>query len=102
MQAFFRIAEERQSPVFWEVELATVPRMAARLGLAAGHGFRSAPSWSRWQGALVRAYQSGVTACDTRFVELAVREGIKLATFDAGVLKKFPGVAVRPLVLLEA
>ena len=33
---------------------------------------------------------------DTLFVELAVREQVPLATFDGGVLKAFPSIAVSP------
>jgi hypothetical protein len=39
---------------------------------------------------------SNVAACDTLFVELAVRERKQLATFDARLLTAFPNVAVRP------
>src|SRR5439155_23611200 len=35
-----------------------------------------------WRGALRRALESGVAACDTLFVELADRESLPLATFD--------------------
>ena len=43
-----------------------------------------------------RALASGVAVYDTLFVELAEREGIRLATFDAKVLKSFPKLAKRP------
>src|SRR5206468_9318875 len=49
-----------------------------------------------WQAALVRAHQSKIAVYDTLFVELAVRERLPLVTFDAALLKAFPGVAVRP------
>jgi len=37
--------------------------------------------------------------CDTLFVELAVREQLPFATFDAALLKAFPDVAVRPAAI---
>jgi predicted nucleic acid-binding protein len=37
-----------------------------------------------------------VAVYDTLFVELAVREHLPLATFDAALLKAFPNIAVRP------
>ncbi len=61
-----------------------------------GLGFHSVPSRTLWQGALVRAVSSGVAVYDTLFVELAVREKLRLATFDRQVLKTFPDVASRP------
>ena len=48
------------------------------------------------QGALLRAIESGVSADDTLFVELAVRSACQLATFDKAVLKAFSEVARRP------
>lgn len=44
----------------------------------------------------MRAHDANVAVHDTLFVELAVREQVPLATFDAGVLKAFPGIAVQP------
>jgi predicted nucleic acid-binding protein len=40
-----------------------------------------------------------VAVYDTLFVELARRENLPLATFDAKVIAAFPDVAVRPKVL---
>jgi predicted nucleic acid-binding protein len=70
-----------------------------RLSLAAKLGIQSVPSKTLWHGALERAVQSGVAVYDTLFVELAKRENLPLATFDAKVLAAFPDVAVRPRVL---
>lgn len=52
-------------------------------------------------GALVRAHESGVAAYDTLFVELAVRERLPPATFDAALLKAFPKIAARPAALMR-
>jgi len=57
------------------------------------------PNRTLWQGALVRAHQSKVAVYDTLFVELAARERLPLATFDAALLKAFPDIAVRPAAL---
>jgi predicted nucleic acid-binding protein len=71
-----------------------------RLSLANKLGIESVPSKTLWRGALERAVQSGVAVDDTLFVELAIREDLPLATFDAKVLAAFPDVAVRPRVLV--
>ena len=54
-----------------------------------------------WNGALVRASGTGVAAYDALFVELAERESIPLATYDASVSKAFPRIAKRPSSLLK-
>jgi len=48
----------------------------------------------------MRALNANVAACDTLFVELAVREHKPLVTFDAKLLAAFPNVAVRPNALV--
>jgi len=105
---FMSAVQQSLAPALWEAELANVVWMAiqqgvmppeegpSRLALAARLGIRSIPSRSLWQGALVRAVSSGVAVYDTLFVELAVRERLRLATFDRKVLKAFPDVAARP------
>jgi predicted nucleic acid-binding protein len=96
------------APVLWESELANVVWMAVRAGaltpeegaerltVALQLGIESVPTKSLCQGALLRSVESGVAVYDTLFVELAIRVGCPLATFDKGVLKAFPGVAARP------
>jgi len=49
---------------------------------------------------LLRAHQSGVAVYDTLFVELAARERLPLATFDAALLRVFPNIAARPAALV--
>jgi predicted nucleic acid-binding protein len=71
------------------------------LTLADGLGIHSVSNRTLWQGALVRAHEANVAVYDTMFVELAVREQAPLATFDSGVLKAFPSIAVRPGRLLR-
>jgi predicted nucleic acid-binding protein len=108
---FWRALDDALAPAVWEAELANVIWMAIRadvipaneghkrLVFAAKLGIQSVPSKTLWQGALARAVQSGVAVYDTLFVELATRENLPLATFDAKVLTAFPEVAVRPRVL---
>ena len=96
------------APALWEAELANVVWMAIqqgmmrpeegpkRLALAAQLGIHSVPSRTLWQGALIRAVGAGVAVYDTLFVELAVREKLRVATFDRKVLRTFPDVALRP------
>ena len=105
---FWRHVESPLAPALWEAELTNVIWMATRVGLidlaegqkrlmlAGRIGIRSVASRSLWQGALVRAFQSGIAVYDTLFVELAARQRLPLATFDAKVLKAFPAIAVRP------
>lgn len=108
---FVAALEEAWAPTVWEAELANVLWMATRhkvltldeaarrLTLADGLGVHTVPNRTLWQGALVRAHQTNTTVYDTLFVELAIRERLPLATFDAALLKAFPDVAVRPAVL---
>ncbi len=107
-RAFLTALEVAWAPAVWEAELANALWMASRhdvltleqasnrLTLAGGLGIHSVPNRALWQGALVRSYQSQIAVYDTLFVELAVREQLPLATFDAALLKAFPNVAVRP------
>ncbi len=100
------------APALWEAELANVVWMAIRQGVippeegpkrlawATRLGIHSVPSRTLWQGALARAVNSRVAVYDTLFVELAVREGLPLATFDRKILKAFPDVASRPGTLM--
>jgi predicted nucleic acid-binding protein len=105
---FMTALEEGWAPAVWEAELANVLWMATRhrvltldeaakrLTLADGLGVHAVANRTLWQGALVRAHQTNTAVYDTLFVELAVREQLPLATFDAALLKAFPDIAVRP------
>lgn len=105
---FWRAADQVIAPAVWEAEITNVLWMAVRkrilgadegvirLRLAASLGIRSVSSKAVWQGALVRAVESGVAAYDTLFVELAHRNGLPLATFDAELWRAFPDIAKRP------
>jgi predicted nucleic acid-binding protein len=107
-RGFITALDQAWAPALWEAELANVLWMATRhnvltleeagnrLTLADGLGVHVVPNRTLWQGALVRAHQSKVAVNDTLFVELAVREQLPLATFDATLLRAFPDVAVRP------
>lgn len=110
-RTFMGMLGEAQAPALWEAEIANVLWMATRhriltveqatdrLALAGGLGIHSVPNRTLWQGALVRAYQSGIAVYDTLFVELAARQQMPLATFDSALLKAFPKIAVRPAQL---
>ncbi|MEZ5354253.1 MAG: type II toxin-antitoxin system VapC family toxin [Bryobacteraceae bacterium] len=99
------------APAHWEAELASVVWMAVRTGafshdegqvrlrLARRLGIESASISPLGPGALIRSVQSGVAVYDTLFVELAVRERCPLITFDGGVLRAFPDIAVSPRTL---
>jgi len=112
-RTFMESLDEALAPALWEAEITNVLWMAARrkiltieeainrLTLAGSLGIHTVPNRTLWQGALIRAHQSGVAACDTLFVELAARERAPLATFDAALLKAFPSLAVRPASLIS-
>jgi predicted nucleic acid-binding protein len=112
--AFLGELDEAWAPALWEAELANALWMATRHGvlsiaeaanrltLADGLGIHVVHNRSLWQGALVRAHRAKVAVYDTLFVELAARERLPLATFDAGLLKAFPDIAVRPGTVARA
>jgi predicted nucleic acid-binding protein len=111
-RTFIATVVEAHAPALWEAELANVLWMATRhkiltieeattrLTLADGLGIHAVPNRTLWQGAIVRAHQSGVAVYDTLFVELAARERVPLATFDAALLRAFPKIAARPAALI--
>jgi predicted nucleic acid-binding protein len=107
-RAFWQQLEEAQAPALWEAELTNALWMAVRHGVIEGPealqrlrmadqlGVHSVSIRTLWQGALIRASQSGTSAYDTLFVELAARMGWRFATFDAALLRAFPEIAARP------
>jgi predicted nucleic acid-binding protein len=110
----WRELDEPMAPAIWEAELANAMAMAVRTGvlsadaaqqrltLAARLGVHSVATRRLWRGALVRGFKSGFAVYDTLFVELAVRERLPLATYDARLLAAFPEVARTPDGLLGA
>jgi predicted nucleic acid-binding protein len=108
---FWRAARETLAPVHWEAELANAVWMAVRTGalpraegyqkldMASRLGVQPVPIRPFWQPALTRALDSGVAVDDALFVELAAQHELKLATFDAELLRKFPQIAQRPRLL---
>jgi predicted nucleic acid-binding protein len=112
VKTFWAAVTEPLAPASWEAEVANVLWMSvrakivtpmeavSRLDYVMGLGIQSVPVTSVWKGALARSIHKTVAVYDTLFVELADREGLPLATFDAPVLKAFPGTAKRPHDLL--
>ncbi len=112
-RTFLSSLGEADAPAIWEAEIANVLWMATRhkvltvdeaitrLALADRLGIHSVPNRILWQAALMRAHQSGVAVYDTLFVELAARQQLRLATFDAGLLRAFPKIAARPAELMS-
>jgi len=64
--------------------------------LTEGLGIISVDPAEVWEAAIRRSAQRNHPAYDTLFVELAARESVPLATFDNGILTKFPKIAMRP------
>jgi predicted nucleic acid-binding protein len=96
------------APAHWEAELTNVLWMAVRagvlhptdgpvrLGLARRLGIESVATSTLCQGALLRSITSGMPVYDTLFIELAARAVCPVVTFDKGLLKAFPDIAIRP------
>lgn len=113
VRAFMAALDDAWAPALWEAELANALWMATRhnvlsleeaakrLTLADGLGVHAVPNRTLWQAALVRAHQSKIAVYDTLFVELAIRERLPLATFDAALLKAFPDIASRPAAIMS-
>lgn len=111
-RGFMAALDQAWAPALWEAELANAIWMAVRhkvlpldeaakrLILADGLGIHSVANRTLWQGALVRAHETNAAVYDTLFVELAVRKQVSLATFDSGMIKAFPSIAVRPGTLV--
>jgi predicted nucleic acid-binding protein len=105
---FWRSARDVYAPMSWEIELLNTVWLAIgagvidlsegieRLRLAAQLGIYSVPLAGLWEGTLTRATAANHPAYDTVFIELAVRLRKQLVTFDQGLLRKFPGTAIRP------
>jgi predicted nucleic acid-binding protein len=105
---FWRRTHEVSAPALWKSELVNVLWMAVRsriitadesaerLRLVTELAIRSVSVRQLWRGSLIRAIESGVSAYDTLFVELAARRKLQLATYDAQLLRKFPTIATRP------
>jgi predicted nucleic acid-binding protein len=112
-RTFMAALDEARAPALWEAELAnalwmatrhkilTIEEATARLALADSLGIHAVPNRTLWQGAIMRAHQSGVAVYDTLFVELAARERLPLATFDAALLRAFRNIAARPASLCK-
>ncbi len=112
-KACFNTVSNPVAPAHWEAELTNVVWMAVRsgilppaegpvrLGLARHLGIESVNTATLCQGALLRSVTSGIAVYDTLFVELAVRAGGPLVTFDKALIKAFPDIAIRPRDLTE-
>ena len=112
-ERFFAALRDGIAPSTWEVELGNVlwlaarsgvlpePEALARLRLSRRLGITSVPPGDLCQGALLRSIQSGIAVYDSLFVEVAIRTGRRLATFDRALLRAFPDIAARPDDLLQ-
>src|SRR5437867_6702149 len=105
---FWKRIAEVAAPASWQAEILSVLWKAVRtkvitpddsvtkLKAATRLGIQAVPVRHLWRGALIRSIRSGISPYDTLFVELAIRRRMKLATFDAQLLRTFPDVAKRP------
>jgi predicted nucleic acid-binding protein len=101
------------APAHWKAELANVVwKATVFFGLDAGRipdlltAVEALPVTSvgveeLWRGGIARGVAHKQSAYDTLFVELAAREGIPMASYDAGLRRKFPAAVFTPAVLLR-
>lgn len=101
------------APSHWKAELASVVWKAVVLGALdpeqASEVLRKAdlaPITSvdvseLWHGAMARGIAARHSTYDTLFVELAVREGVRMASYDETLQRKFRDVVLKPAVLLK-
>lgn len=105
---FWQAASGAGAPEHWAAEFSNAIWRAVQAGLitAASADVRlvaaerlqitSVRTADLWHGALARSASTGLAVYDTLFVELAEQSGCPLVTFDAAVLRAYPGVARRP------
>ena len=105
---FWRRVKDVAAPASWQAEILSVIWMASRtnvitpaesvtkLRAAARLGIQAVPIRQLWRGALIRSIHSAISPYDVLFVELAIRRQVRLATFDAQLLRAFPQIASRP------
>jgi len=113
-EQFLLFADDLLAPSMWEAELTNVLSVAVRQRVISKEdaglrlkdtmrlGIRSVATRRLWQGGLERALESGLSAYDAVFVELAERVQAPLATFEGAILKAYPDLAARPGRLLPA
>ncbi|MCC6664529.1 MAG: type II toxin-antitoxin system VapC family toxin [Polyangiaceae bacterium] len=106
-------ASELLSPAHWKAELANViwksvvfagnppERLNEIFRVAESLPITSVEVSELWRGAVARAITSRQSVYDTLFVELALREGLPLASYDAPLRRKFPRVVALPKSLLR-
>ena len=101
------------APAHWKAELANVVWKAAAfhgidtercldlLHIAESLPITSVDVAELWRGAVARAVSARHPAYDTLFIELAVREGVPMASYDAVLRRRFPSVVRTPTALLR-
>ena len=99
---------ELLAPSHWKAELANVLWKAVRLerlsidmmdaviSTAGQLPITSVDVSELWRGAIARAVAANHPVYDTLFVELAVREGTVVASYDSGLQRHFPQMVRTP------
>ena len=110
---FWKRVKEPLAPASWQPELLNVLWLAVRkkaitetdallkLKYTEKLSIETRSVENLWEGALIRSLKSGLSAYDTIFIELALRENIPMVSFDKAVLLTFPDVAKRPRDLVR-
>ena len=110
------LAESRilLAPSHWKAELANVIWKATLLGRLSAEEVDSIISIADrlritsvdvsdlWRGAVVRAVANSHPVYDTLFVELAVREKTRVASYDRGLQRRFPDLVFPPARILRS
>jgi predicted nucleic acid-binding protein len=96
------------APAIWEQEITAAIQNAVTAGVlpldeavpclcrAQRLAIESVPTSALWESALQRSVSSRLSVRDALFVQLAVRHGGSLVTFDEHQLRAFPSIAVAP------
>lgn len=102
------------APAHWKAELCNVLWKAVRLGRIAREALDDVLSLAEalpivsvdvaelWRGAVARAHGANHPAYDVLFVELAVRLGTSVASYDRQFRGRFPAHVKRPRDLLAS
>jgi predicted nucleic acid-binding protein len=95
------------APILWQAEFASVIWKYERLGRVSAHGadefvrraleiFEHTSHHVSIERALQTARRTGCSSYDSYYIALAEDLGVKLYTWDTEVLRKCPGLALKP------
>lgn len=99
------------APLLWRSEFRNVVSLYVKRGVSLNDGLEAikrAENFMKGNELQVNSeevmklvHESGCTAYDCEFVHIAQTRSVPLITFDSQILKRFPGVAIDPLIFIE-